>query len=147
MMNKYFMIFICLIVLSCLTAERTTAEEYIKNIEIGESDIKFDRSELPVVAYLYMELKNNGDKKISNLTFESSTMLNTGSWVCKEKFMFNSFSLALHSSLFEREAGCIGENLSLFVCFWFIERKNLLFINLNFKRNSVTALIGPSGCG
>lgn len=47
-------------------------EEYIKNIEIGEADIKIDQSELPAVAYLYIELKNNGDKNISNLTFEIS---------------------------------------------------------------------------
>ena len=70
--NKYLIVFVCLIVLLCLTAERTMAEEYIKNIEIGESDIKIDQKEFPPAAYLYIELKNNGEKKISNLTFEIS---------------------------------------------------------------------------
>ena len=54
----------------CLIAKKATAEEYIKNIEMGESSIKIDQSELPPVAYLYIELKNNGDKNVSNLTFE-----------------------------------------------------------------------------
>ena len=70
--NKYFIIFICLIALLCLSADRATGEEHIKDIEIGETDIKISQSELPPVAYLYIELKNNGDKKISNLTFEIS---------------------------------------------------------------------------
>lgn len=48
------------------------AEEYIKNIEIKEANIKFDQSEFPPAAYLYMELKNNGDKKIVNLNLEIS---------------------------------------------------------------------------
>ena len=70
--SKRYTIFVCLMVLSYLSIGWSTGKEYIKNIEIGESDIKLDRSELPAVAYLYMELKNNGDKKISNLTFEIS---------------------------------------------------------------------------
>jgi hypothetical protein len=70
--NRYFAIFICLMALLSLSAGIAMAEDYIKNIEIGESDIKFDKSELPHVAYLYVELKNNGDKKISNLNIEIS---------------------------------------------------------------------------
>ena len=58
--------------LLCLNAKDIMAEEYIKNIETGDADIKIDQSEFPPVACLYMELKNNGDKKISNLTFEIS---------------------------------------------------------------------------
>lgn len=66
------MIFLCLTALLCLNAKQVMAEEYIKNIEIGESNIKMDQSELPQSAYLYVELKNNGDKNISNLNFEIS---------------------------------------------------------------------------
>lgn len=45
-------------------------EDYIKNIEIAESDINIDRPEMQAVAYLCVTLKNNGDRKISNLNFE-----------------------------------------------------------------------------
>ena len=55
-----------------LSAKSIMAEEAIKNIEIGEADVRFDQKEFPPVAYLYIELKNNSDKKVSNLTFEIS---------------------------------------------------------------------------
>ena len=58
--------------LLCLNAGKVTGEEYTKNIETVEANIKFDQTELPPVAYLYIELKNNGDKNVSNLTFEIS---------------------------------------------------------------------------
>lgn len=47
-------------------------EDYIKNIEAGETNIKIDQAELPRIAYLYIELKNNGPRRIANLTFEVS---------------------------------------------------------------------------
>ena len=35
-----------------------------------ESDIKIDHQESPPVAYLCLALKNNGDRKVYNMTFE-----------------------------------------------------------------------------
>jgi len=67
--NKYLFILMLSISLSCLTAGKGMAEDYIKNIEIGDSSIKMDQKEFPPAACLYIELKNNGDKKISNVTF------------------------------------------------------------------------------
>ena len=58
--------------LLCLSAKRAAGEEYIKNIDVGEANIKIDQSELPPTAYLYVELKNNGDRNVANLTFEIS---------------------------------------------------------------------------
>lgn len=70
--NKYPVIFICLTLLLCMGAKRAVAEKYINNVEVGEADIKLNRSEHPPVAYLIIDFKNNGDKKISNLNFEIS---------------------------------------------------------------------------
>jgi hypothetical protein len=70
--NRCFAIFVFAISLLFLSTVSATAEEYIKNIEVGESDIRIDKSEFPAVAYIYIALKNNGDKKVSNLTFEIS---------------------------------------------------------------------------
>ena len=46
------------------------AEEGVGGIEVVDTAIKFAQDEVPHVAYLYMTLKNNGDKKIENLIFE-----------------------------------------------------------------------------
>ena len=45
-------------------------DEYMKNIEMTESSINIDHQEFPPVAYLCITLKNNGDRKVSNVTFE-----------------------------------------------------------------------------
>ena len=69
--NKYSAILAYLMILLCLSAPMAAAgEDYAKDVEVGESDIKIDRSEFPYAAYLYTELKNNSDKNISNLTFK-----------------------------------------------------------------------------
>lgn len=71
--NRYFIIFICLILLLYSGAKIALgAEDYTKNIETGEANIDFSKTEFPPVAYLYVEFKNNGDQKISNLNFEIS---------------------------------------------------------------------------
>lgn len=44
--------------------------DYIKNIDIADSDIIMDHQQFPAAAYLRVTLKNNGDRKISNLAFE-----------------------------------------------------------------------------
>ena len=57
--------------LSAYSGEKTVmAEEHVKDIEIVETAINFSHNELPDAAYLSLELKNNGDKKIANLNFE-----------------------------------------------------------------------------
>ena len=48
------------------------AEDGVKDIEIIEAVINFSQNEFPHVAYLRMELKNNGDKNIANLNFKIS---------------------------------------------------------------------------
>ena len=68
--NRYYLIAICLILSFCLSAKTAAGEEYAKNIEILESRISIDYSALPSIAYLCIELKNNGDKNIANLNFE-----------------------------------------------------------------------------
>ena len=54
----------------CAGWKNAADEEYVKNIEIGDASIDFNLHEFPVIAYLRAEFKNNGDKKISNLTLE-----------------------------------------------------------------------------
>lgn len=61
-----------LIFLSCFTGKAAVADEYVKNIEIIEPSISYTQYELPRIAYLCMELKNKGDKKIANLDLEVS---------------------------------------------------------------------------
>ena len=70
--NKYPIIFVCVIFLLCLGSKRAMGEDYVKNIERGEASIDFNQNEFPHAAYLHIEFKNNGDKKIANLTFEIS---------------------------------------------------------------------------
>ena len=70
--RKYLMIFICSIFLLSFVVMKAEGDEYAKNIEITESDIKIDHQEFPTVAYLFLTLKNNGDRKVSNATFEIS---------------------------------------------------------------------------
>ena len=89
--SRYSMIFICLIVLLCLSSEKAVGEEYIKNVETGEAHIKIDQNEFPPVAYLYIELKNNGDKTISNLTFEIS-YYETGGYLIKRAIIKNALT-------------------------------------------------------
>jgi len=48
------------------------AGEGVKDIEVAESAIDFDRDEFPHFACLRIELKNNGDKSITNLNLEVS---------------------------------------------------------------------------
>jgi hypothetical protein len=92
--NKYYIIFLCSMLLLCVSAEKAMGEEYIKNIDIGESDIKIDQTEFPPVAYLYLELKNNCDKKISNLTFEIS-YYDTEGYLIKKATVKNALTEAI----------------------------------------------------
>lgn len=92
--NKYSIIFICLMLLLSLSAENAMAEEYIKNVAIGDTSIKFDQSEFPPVAYLYMKLKNNGDKNISNLTLEI-TYYDSEGYLIKKSAVKNALTGAM----------------------------------------------------
>jgi len=65
-------IFICSIFLFFSGIMKAEGDEYTKNIEIAESAINIDHQEFPPVAYLYITLKNNGDRKVSNVAFEIS---------------------------------------------------------------------------
>lgn len=67
--NKYSILLIWLMLLSCLSARPVMAEDYAKSVEVVRGDINFSQTEFPRVAYLYMELKNNGDRDIENLNF------------------------------------------------------------------------------
>jgi hypothetical protein len=69
---RYSVAFLCLAILLLSGAAVSAAGEYMNNVAIGETDIKIDQSEFPPVAYLYVELKNSGDKKIANVNFEVS---------------------------------------------------------------------------
>lgn len=68
--HKYSIAFVCIIFLSLSGAGQALEENYIKNIDISEADIIMDYQVFPVTAYLCVALKNNGDRKISNLSFE-----------------------------------------------------------------------------
>ena len=68
--NKYHIIFICSIFLFFLGVMKAEGDEYIKNIEIAKANISVNHQEFPAVAYLYITLKNNGGRKVSNVTFE-----------------------------------------------------------------------------
>ena len=70
--DRRYVILACLVFLLFLGVKTAAGEDYVKNIETGEADIMFGRTELPPVAYLCVEFKNNGDKGISNLDFEIS---------------------------------------------------------------------------
>lgn len=69
-MKKITAIFVCMIFLFSLGAMTAEGEDYIKNIEITESSININHQEFPPAAYLYITLKNNGDRKVSNAAFE-----------------------------------------------------------------------------
>lgn len=49
---------------------KATTDDYIKNIEIVETDIDYDQQEFPPAAYLRLTLKNGGDRNVSYLAFE-----------------------------------------------------------------------------
>ncbi|MFA4982177.1 MAG: hypothetical protein WC592_06910 [Candidatus Omnitrophota bacterium] len=53
-----------------LSADPAKGEDYAKNIEVAEADIKINYQEVPAVAYLYLTLKNNGSRNVSNLNFK-----------------------------------------------------------------------------
>jgi hypothetical protein len=70
--HKYHIIVICSIFLLSLGVLKAEGDEYVKNIEMTEADINMNHQEFPAGAYLYVTLKNNGDRKVSNVTFEIS---------------------------------------------------------------------------
>lgn len=97
MKNKHCIIGIYIIFLLCSAAKivmADTGKEYIENIEIVESSITFDYDAHPVNAYLCMELKNNGDKNVSNLTFEVS-YYDEGGYLIKKAVLKNALTEAL----------------------------------------------------
>ncbi len=66
----YGIFFICAIfLLSCGTVEAGD-KDYIKNIEEIDAEIDIDHQQFPAAAYLCVTLKNNGDRKVSNLAFK-----------------------------------------------------------------------------
>ena len=69
---KYHIIFICSIFLFSLGVMKAEGNEDVKYIEIAESAINIDHQEFPPVAYLCITLKNNGDRKVSNVALEIS---------------------------------------------------------------------------
>ncbi len=70
--NRFLALAILLISLSYPGEKTVMAEEYVKDIKIIDTSIVYSQYELPRVADLCVELKNNGDKKIANLNFEVS---------------------------------------------------------------------------
>jgi hypothetical protein len=69
------MFFACVIFLLSLIispASLAAGDDYTKNIDIVEASIKKNYKEFPVLAYLYLTLKNNGDRKVSNVILEVS---------------------------------------------------------------------------
>lgn len=86
-----YIVGICSIVLFCSRAEGAKVDDYVKNIEDVESHIKFDRGAFPPAAYLYIELKNNGDKNIANLTFEINYS-DTGGYPMKKAILKNALT-------------------------------------------------------
>ena len=63
-------IFVFLMLLSFFYGKPVMAKDGIENIEIIESSINFSQNDSPRAAYLYLDLKNNGDKKVANLNLE-----------------------------------------------------------------------------
>jgi hypothetical protein len=69
---RYIAIFACLSFFLFSGIEEARGGDSVKNVEITESEITVDHKQLPFVAYLHIALKNNGDKKVSNLTLRIS---------------------------------------------------------------------------
>ena len=92
--NRYSIILISLMILSCLNTQKVMGEDYTKNVEVGEMSIKLDRNEFPPLAYLYIELKNTGDKKISNLNLEIS-YYGSDSYLIKRAVVKNALTEAI----------------------------------------------------
>ena len=67
---RYLIAFILAMPMLFAGMAEAAGKDYIKNIEITESDINIERPAMQAVAYLCVTLKNNGDRKISNLNFE-----------------------------------------------------------------------------
>lgn len=67
---KYLIAFILAMPMLFAGMAEAAGKDYIKNIEITESDIDIERPEMQAVAYLCVTLKNNGARKVSNLNFE-----------------------------------------------------------------------------
>ncbi|MDD5496644.1 MAG: hypothetical protein PHP46_06055 [Candidatus Omnitrophica bacterium] len=72
MKYKYLMILMCLMLLAAPSMAKSEADEYIKNIEMVDSKIEMDLGHFPKTAYLYIKLKNNGDRGVSNARLEVS---------------------------------------------------------------------------
>lgn len=68
--HKCYITFICAMFLFFIGTMTADGDEYIKNIEIAEAAINIDHNEFSPVAYLFITLKNNGDRNISNVAFE-----------------------------------------------------------------------------
>ena len=67
--KRISIIFICALFLSSLGTITAEGDDYTKNIEMVESSISINHQEFPPVAYLLVTLKNNSDRKVSNVTF------------------------------------------------------------------------------
>lgn len=98
MKHKYHIIFICLIFLFFPGTLKAGGDEYIQNIEITETAIDIDHQAFPPVAYLYVTLKNNGDRKISNATL-GINYYGKGSYLIKKTVIKN----ALNNTMLAKE--------------------------------------------
>lgn len=72
-------------------AGSSAGEDYTKNIEIVESKISVDHKQFPAIAYLYITLKNDGNKKVSNLTFQIS-YYSEGGYLMKKAVVKNALN-------------------------------------------------------
>lgn len=68
--RKYLIIFAFLALTLFPGVNVAAVEEGVKDVEVTDASIKFAQNEPFHSAYLYMELKNNGDKDIDNLNFQ-----------------------------------------------------------------------------
>lgn len=62
----------CAAVLALSGMSNAAPDDYIKKIDIVETEIDIDNTHFPFIAYLFATLKNNSDKKVSNITFQVS---------------------------------------------------------------------------
>jgi hypothetical protein len=92
--NRYPALFIFLIFLSYFGGKAAIAEDGVKNVEIIEAAINFSQNEFPHVAYLRMELKNNGDKNVANLNFKI-TYYDEKGYVIKKVVLKNKLTDAI----------------------------------------------------
>lgn len=62
----------CLFISLIVASQAIAAKDNLKDVEIVESDIRFEKNEFPRLAYLYADIKNGASTGVANLTLEIS---------------------------------------------------------------------------